>query len=114
MHEWWLSLDQESKLRVLTSFLNFFKSKTNFDLKKVKTYVHGFGIYFSEQPEVSIGYARGSNSLLLCQVLLGKPGVDSKEVKKGTNDGSWAVIIGGDEDEGRMDQILPTYVVNFK
>ena len=87
--------------------------KLNFDLKKVKRTAHGFGIYFSEQPDVSIGYAGGSHSLILCQVLLGEPGKDSKEVGSG-QEGCWAVIIGGDRAEGRMDQILPTYVVNFK
>ena len=54
-------------------------------------FAHGFGIYFSERPEVSTGYTskdtggrlikrpKGKiSSMILCKILLGNPGVNSK------------------------------------
>ena len=52
--------------------------KNNFCLSKVARTAHGFGIYFSEQPEVSVGYADGCRSFLLCKLLLGTPGTNCK------------------------------------
>ena len=43
--------------------------KENFRLEKIKRAVYGEGIYFSEFPDISIGYGTG---LLLCKVLPGK------------------------------------------
>ena len=52
----------------------------NFDLSIRKNgKAHGDGVYFSEQPEVSLGYSKGRKSLVLCKVLMGK---NSKEVKR--------------------------------
>ena len=34
--------------------------------------VYGAGMYFSEFPDVSIGYAQGANKLILCQLLPGQ------------------------------------------
>ena len=52
--------------------------RNNFDLAKFKVGVHGFGIYFSEQPEVSTGYASNCKSMILCKVLKGRVGVNCK------------------------------------
>jgi len=87
--------------------------KENFKLELVRRTVHGFGIYFSEQPEVSMGYSKSNQSLLLCKVLLGKPGVHSKEVKPDGLARCWAVVIGGSRDPGTMNQILPYCVINY-
>ena len=58
--------------------------KNNFDMKYARRQVHGPGNYFSEYPDVSLGYGSG---LIFCQLLLGNeysgtdmswPGYDSK------------------------------------
>ena len=103
--------------------------RNNFNLESVKRTAHGFGIYFSEMPEVSVDYVTGSKSfksLILCQILLGTPGVNSKEVKdlkkvrkktvSAQSTRSWAMIIGetnGVRDESSIDQILPFYVIDY-
>ena len=46
----------------------------NFSLDRVKVYAYGFGIYLSEQPEVSQGYSADCKSFILCKVLTGNPG----------------------------------------
>ena len=43
--------------------------KTNFDLKYAKAQAYGRGNYFSEYPEVSLGYGQG---LIFCELLTGK------------------------------------------
>merc|ERR1711872_359920 len=92
--------------------------KSNFDLNKVKNAAHGFGIYFSEQPEVSINtYAKGSGSVLLCKLLLGKSGSNCKEVNADAAGRCWAIVIGetnGQRDDSTMDQILPAYVIHYQ
>ena len=50
----------------------------NFSLDKFKCGVHGFGIYFSEQPEVSRGYVRDCSSMIMCKLLKGDPGKNCK------------------------------------
>ena len=50
----------------------------NFRLDQVRRTVYKFRKYFSEQPEVSTGYIGGCNSLLLCRVLIGRPGLNCK------------------------------------
>ena len=100
--------------------------RNNFKLESVKRTAYGFGIYFSEMPEVSVDYVTGSKSLILCQILLGTPGVNSKEVKglkrvgkktvNAQSTRSWAMIIGetnGVRDESSIDQILPSYVIHY-
>ena len=101
--------------------------QNNFDTSKVvHGRAYGNGVYFSEQPEVSLGYsgymvtaaARGkkrkleenkteeaTTSLILCQVLLSK---NVKEVKHPGFDTCWAVVVPD------VDQILPRYVVHLK
>ncbi len=106
----------------------------NFDLARLAANTgnrgyFGAGIYFSERANVSTGYARGHNKLLLCKLLTGreyriggtnptpgappgagspmmghplKPGYDSHVV----NDGAEVVIFSAD-------QILPCYVVHW-
>jgi hypothetical protein len=97
--------------------------KDNFDLSRIANgRAHGNGVYFSEQPEVSLGYAKllvvrkgnkrrkveqkgePSGSLILCEVVQGK---NSKEVKHGKDERCWAIVVPD------VDQILPKYVVNF-
>ena len=78
--------------------------KNNFDVSKVANgRAYGNGVYFSEMPEVSLGYSVDMKSLILCKVLLGR---NSKEVMK-TKDGAWAVVVPD------VNQILPKYVINF-
>ena len=45
--------------------------RENFRMDKIKRTAHGHGIYFSEFPEVSLGYAGSNLKLLLCQILPG-------------------------------------------
>jgi len=90
--------------------------KNNFNMNKVAHgRAYGRGIYFSEKPEVSMGYTRDMSSLILCMVL---PGDNSKEIKDDIigqifNDdpclkaGAWAIVVPD------VDQILPKYVINF-
>ena len=93
--------------------------KTNFDMSKVKTCAFGLGIYFSEFPHVSIGYAGGAKKFLLCKILPGKsfdvagnwdmkplnPSFDSHRVNK--NIQGWAIVI------DNPDQILPCYIITY-
>ena len=93
----------------------------NFDVSKIKTGAYGLGLYFSEFPDVSIGYARGAKQLLLCKILPGKSfdvsggygmkplkvGYDSHRVNKDSQGSGWAIVI------DKPDQILPCYIVNY-
>jgi len=82
--------------------------KNNFDLSIVANgRRYGNGVYFSERPEVSLGYSRDQKSLILCEVLLGE---NSTEVGNGDGgDGrAWAVVVPD------VQQILPRFVINFK
>ena len=86
----------------------------NFRLDKIKRTAHGFGIYFSEFPDISIGYGSG---LILCKILPGRSyrgdtmpsGYDSNIVAPHEHHQGRAdmVII------GNPDQILPCYVIHF-
>lgn len=93
---------------VLNSILEF-----NFQQKFWSRQVHGPGNYFSEFPDVSLGYGGG---LILCQLLPGKeytgpakrpPGYDSKLVSPDKSGSAQMVII---ED---ADQILPFCVLHL-
>jgi len=78
--------------------------RNNFDISKIANgRAYGDGVYFSEMPEVSLGFSVDMQSLILCKVLLGS---NSKEVRK-TKDGAWAVVVPD------VNQILPKYVINF-
>ena len=100
--------------------------QNNFDTSKVVNgRALGDGVYFSEQPEVSLGYsgyraaARGkkrkleeetkaeeaTTSLILCQVLLSK---SVKEAKQPGVSTCWAIVVPD------VDQILPRYVLHLK
>ena len=93
--------------------------QNNFDMSKRAGQAYGFGIYFSENPLVSVPYTRGCNSLIVCQILLGKStkkgtapdkppeGYNSTEIEK-DKDGNCAVIV-----IPNVDQILPVAVINF-
>ena len=55
--------------------------KNNFNLSKIKRAAYGFGIYFSEQPEVSKDYNQGNNSFILCKLLTGKSEINCKVIQ---------------------------------
>ena len=95
--------------------------KNNFSLAKVERTAYGHGIYFSEFPEVSMGY--GDGGLILCKVLPGKSyicgvrgtpshiqsGYDSHIVKPdGECQGKGQMLV-----IENPDQILPCYVIQF-
>jgi len=78
--------------------------RNNFDLSiKTNGRAYGDGVYFSECPEVSLGYSRDQKSLILCKVL---PGNNCKEVKRGDKR-CWAIVVPD------VNQILPRYIINF-
>jgi len=78
--------------------------KNNFDLSiRTNGRSYGDGVYFSECPEVSLGYSQDLKTLILCKVLLGN---NCKEVKRGDSR-CWAIVV------PNVDQILPRYVINF-
>jgi len=97
--------------------------KDNFDTSKVVNgRAYGDGVYFSEQPEVSLGYSRmgpgargkkrkldevveATTSLILCQVLMSE---NVKEVKHPGFNTCWAIVVPD------VDQILPRYVLHLK
>ena len=99
--------------------------QNNFDTSKVVNgRAYGDGVYFSEQPEVSLGYSRkapaargkkrkleenkaeeATTSLILCQVLLSQ---NVKEVKHPGFHTCWAIVVPD------VDQILPRYVLHLK
>ncbi len=92
--------------------------RNNFDVSKVSTCAHGRGLYFSEFPDVSMGYARGAQQLLLCKLLPGKSAdvsgvgmtplkADSHRVNKDAQGRGWAIVI------DNSDQILPCYVITY-
>ena len=102
--------------------------KDNFSLDKIQRTRHGFGVYFSEFPDVAINYAGGerfAGSLIMARVLIGKqiearscPMMqidkyickehDSHLVNPQEDNYSQMVII---QD---MDQILPQYNIHWK
>ena len=104
--------------------------RDNFDLSKVVNgRAHGNGVYFSEQPEVSLGYSmtpanrrllsqgrkkrkldenkneEAATSLILCQVLMGS---NIKEVKHAGVSACFAIVVPD------VDQILPRFVLHLK
>merc|ERR1719342_140266 len=80
--------------------------KNNFNLSIITNgRAYGHGVYFSECPEVSLGYSRDRGSLILCQVLRTKK---CKEVQKDASNRFWAIVVPD------TDLILPKYVINFK
>jgi len=96
--------------------------RNNFDISRLSRNSgdkgwYGAGIYFSEKPLTSLGYAHNATQLLLCLVLTGKPyrvpgRMDGASLKAGYdshlwNDGEEIVIF-------HSDQILPCYVIEFK
>ena len=91
----------------------------NFSMEKIKRAAYGRGIYFSEFPDISLGYGK---SLLLCMVLPGRSfdcvgsmsnaslqaGFDSHRVQKDEDGmGQMLVIF-------NVDQILPCYVLHLE
>ena len=99
--------------------------KTNFDISKLASNTgdkgwYGAGIYFSEFPDVSLGYGQ---SLLLCRVLPGKSyNVGNKRMDGASLEPGYDSHIVNADSQGRgkelvifnQNQILPCYVINFK
>ncbi len=91
----------------------------NFRLKYVKRAVHGLGFYFTELPDIALSFCATRRCILLCMVLLGRDGVNSKCVLHRNpvlGGRSRAFVIGqtsGVLDDSTMDQILPIDVINF-
>eukprot|EP00092_Neocalanus_flemingeri_P041826 GFUD01045556.1.p1 GENE.GFUD01045556.1~~GFUD01045556.1.p1 ORF type:complete len:403 (+),score=116.93 GFUD01045556.1:47-1255(+) len=88
--------------------------KNNFDLNKVVNgRAFGNGVYFSECPDVSMGYSVDQSSLILCLVLQGGnsrevPGAKVRDHDNDSpNNAAWAIVVPD------VDQILPKYVINF-
>jgi hypothetical protein len=90
--------------------------RDNFSLDKMTNgRTFGDGVYFSECPEVSLGYSRDQQSLVLCKVL--QDGVrEVRNVKSNKfrakdigseSERCWAIIVPD------VDLILPCYVINF-
>ena len=81
--------------------------KNNFDISiRTNGRTYGDGVYFSECPEVSLGYSRDQKSLILCKVLRGKNCKEVKEQRRGDKR-CWAIVVPD------VDQILPRYIINF-
>jgi len=86
--------------------------KENFRLDKCHRFAHGKGVYFSEFPDISLGYGAG---LLLCRVMLGRtytghglpPGWDSKLVSPDTEGKGQMVVIPNTK------QILPAFIIRL-
>ena len=97
-------------------------ARNGFDLNKLKVCAHGWGVYLSEFPEVSLGYARGLQKLLLCKVLPGKsypgncgklsgPGrlctCDSHKINADQDGRGWAIVM------NNVNRILPCFELHL-
>jgi hypothetical protein len=93
--------------------------RNNFRLKDVKRAAHGLGFYFTELPDIALSFCATRRCILLCMVLLGRDGVNSRCVLHRNpvlGGRSRAFVIGqtsGILDDSTMDQILPVDVINF-
>ena len=94
--------------------------KNNLQLRFARRQAYGIGNYFSEYPQISLGYGDG---LLLCRILPGKEYVDSsnrniplgynsKKVLLSTQSGSAANANGEMIIIEKSDQILPFFVIH--
>ncbi|XP_065567112.1 uncharacterized protein LOC136031445 [Artemia franciscana] len=92
--------------------------QNNFQSSYIKQTVYGYGHYFSEFPDVALGYAKNVKALILCKVLAGRSqdvtsrvniaeGYDSNRVDKDALGRGKMIIINNDK------QILPRYVVHL-
>ena len=92
--------------------------RENFRMDKIERAAYGHGIYFSEFPDVSLGYARGTMKLLLCKVLPGRSREGSCGTQKGCSCDSHRVGSQGDG-RGQMivmfnpERILPCYELHL-
>jgi len=84
----------------------------NFRLDKCTRFAHGKGVYFSEFPDISLGYGTG---LLLCRVMLGRTYTgsgmpedwDSKLVSPDQQGKGQMVVVPNTE------QILPAFIISL-
>ena len=93
----------------------------NFDLSKLKHCAHGWGVYLSELPDVSIGFAGSTQKLLLCKILPGNShngdcrmsapgrlcGCDSHRIKAGADGRGWAIVM------NNVNRILPCFELHL-
>ncbi|XP_048576294.1 uncharacterized protein LOC5506123 [Nematostella vectensis] len=96
--------------------------RNNLDIKFAQRQAYGRGNYFSEFPEISMGYGDG---LLLCRVLPGREWVDSsgRDILQGYNSKKVLQLQRGQPAANAFgdmviiensDQILPYFVMHFK
>ena len=86
--------------------------RENFRLDKCHRFAHGKGVYFSEFPDISLGYGAG---LLLCRVMLGRTysgqglpeGWDSKLVAPDSQGKGQMVVVPDTR------QILPAFIIRL-
>jgi len=86
--------------------------RENFRLDKCVRFAHGKGVYFSEFPDISLGYGAG---LLLCRVMLGRTftgqglpeGWDSKLVAPDNQGKGQMVVVPNTK------QILPAFIIRL-
>jgi len=84
----------------------------NLRLDKCRNFAHGKGVYFSEFPDISLGYGPG---LLLCRAMLGRTYTGS-----GMPDG-WDSKLVSPDDQGKgqmvvvpnTEQILPAFIIRL-
>ncbi|KAK2708498.1 uncharacterized protein LOC136028328 [Artemia franciscana] len=92
--------------------------QNNFQKSYIKQTSYGYGHYFSEFPDISLGYAGAVKALILCQLLPGKsqdvnsctniaPGFDSNRMGKDSMGRGKMIIIVNEK------QILPRYVIHL-
>ncbi|KAK2704524.1 hypothetical protein QYM36_016801 [Artemia franciscana] len=92
--------------------------QNNFQSSYIKQTAYGYGHYFSEFPDIALGYSKNVKALILCKVLAGRSqdvtsrvniaeGYDSNRVDKDALGRGKMIIINNDK------QILPRYVVHF-
>ena len=92
--------------------------RENFRMDKIARAAYGHGIYFSEFPDVSLGYAGETMKLLLCKVLPGRSREGSCGTQRGCPCDSHRVGSQGDG-RGQMivmfnpDRILPCYELHL-
>jgi len=84
----------------------------NFRLDKCRRFAHGKGVYFSEFPDISLGYGPG---LLLCRVMLGRTYTGSGLPE----DWDSKLVAPDDQGKGQMvvvpntKQILPAFIIRL-
>jgi len=84
--------------------------QNGFDSSKRAGQVYGSGEYFAKCPDVSVGYCKGGQYMLICRLLLG---VQSSNTRNTDGDHIWVpscsyYVISGPA------QVLPLYIIKFQ